>query len=118
MKNLNLLKTSLFALLLTTVSCATTKYSEDLSKNDYSQLQSGKSYSFSLRDSKLKQKMTFHKIDQNNIIGYTGKKDSTEVSLSKGNVTAVRDNTKATVTTVGIAVGVATAALIGVSASR
>jgi hypothetical protein len=108
----------LFAGLLLLSSCATTKYAEDLSKNDYSQLLSGKSYSFSLRDSKLKQKMKFNQIKNDSIIGYTGKKDSVRISLAKGNVTGVRDNTKHTVTTVGAAIGVAAAVLIGVSASR
>ncbi|MBS1549735.1 MAG: hypothetical protein JSS94_07715 [Bacteroidetes bacterium] len=118
MKKQYFLKSTLFAGLFLITSCATTKYSEDLSKNDYSQLQSGKSYSFSLRDSKLKQKMVFHKIKNDSIVGFTGKKDSIQISLAKGNVTAVRDNTKATVTTVGTAIGVAAAALIGISASR
>lgn len=118
MKKLIPLSVSLFAGLILVTSCATTKYSDDLSKNDYSQLQSGRVYSFSLRDSKLKQKMRFHKIKDDSIIGFTGKKDSIQISLAKGNVTAVKDNTKATVTTVGTAIGVAAAALIGISASR
>ncbi|WP_124639524.1 MULTISPECIES: hypothetical protein [Amniculibacterium] len=112
------LKSILFASLFVASSCATTKYSDDLSKNDYSQLQSGKSYSFSLRDSKLKQKMRFHKIKNDSIIGFTGKKDSIQISLAKGNVTGVRDNTKATVTTVGTVIGAAGAILIGISAAR
>ncbi|MBS1571461.1 MAG: hypothetical protein JST62_03570 [Bacteroidetes bacterium] len=111
-------KLSLLAGLLLLSSCATTKYSQDLSKNDYSQLQSGKSYSFSLRDSKLKQKMKFYKIKNDSIVGYTGKKDSIQISLAKGNVTAVRDNTKATITTVGAVIGVAAATVIGISAAR
>jgi uncharacterized lipoprotein YajG len=111
-------KSAIIASLLFLTSCATTKYSQDISKNDYSQLQSGKSYSFSIRDSKLKQKMKFYKIENDNIIGYTGKKDSMQISLSKGNVTAVRDNTKSTITTVGVIIGVAAATAIGISAAR
>jgi hypothetical protein len=50
MKASVLLKSSLLTSLFVITSCATTKYSEDISKNNYSNLEAGKVYKVTMRD--------------------------------------------------------------------
>lgn len=72
-----LLKSSLLTSLFVISSCATTKYSDDVSKNNYSNLQAGKTYVVTMKDGSPKQKILFRNIDGDKIIGTGGKKDST-----------------------------------------
>lgn len=118
MKASVLLKTSFLASALLLSSCATTNYSEDQTRNNFSNLQTGKAYTFTLRDGSPSEKMVFTRIDGSQIIGYKSKKDSTIVSIDKNNVAASKDKTKAKVMTGATVIGAAAAAAIIFSASR
>ncbi|UOU99070.1 hypothetical protein MUU74_03735 [Chryseobacterium daecheongense] len=74
MKAAVLLKSSLLTSLFVISSCATTKYSEDVSKNDYSNLEAGRMYIVTLKDGSKKQKMLFRNVEGDNIVGTAGKK--------------------------------------------
>ncbi|SIQ67401.1 hypothetical protein SAMN05880574_12031 [Chryseobacterium sp. RU37D] len=113
-----LLKSSLLTSLLVISSCATTKYSEDISKNDYSNLQAGRMYVVTMKDGSKNQKMLFRNIDGNNLIGTAGKKDSTVVTIPKANVAAVRDSRKAKTTAGAVVIGAAGVAALVLSSSR
>jgi hypothetical protein len=112
------LKAGFLTALFLLSSCATTKYSDDLYKNDYTKLKTGRTYSFSLKDSSKKQKMIFMSTDSENITGFVSSKDSTQVSLSKSNVTAVRDQTKARVTAGAVVIGAAAVGALVLSSTR
>ncbi|WP_346983843.1 hypothetical protein [Chryseobacterium sp. POE27] len=56
MKASVLLKSSLLTSLFVISSCATTKYSMDTAKNDYSNLEAGKMYTVMMRDGSKNQK--------------------------------------------------------------
>ncbi|WP_326981848.1 hypothetical protein VUJ46_16660 [Chryseobacterium sp. MYb264] len=118
MKASVLLKSSLLTSLFVISSCATTKYTEDTSKNDYSNLQAGRMYTVKMKDGSKSQKMLFRNIDGDNLIGTAGKKDSTEVIIPKADVAAVRDNKKAAITTGAVVIGAAGVAAIVLSSSR
>ncbi|WP_228451821.1 hypothetical protein [Chryseobacterium sp. SN22] len=106
--------TSLFVI----SSCATTKYSMDTAKNDYSNLQAGKMYTVMMRDGSKNQKMLFRNVEGDNLIGTAGKKDSTVVTIPKANVAAVRDSRKAGMATGAVVIGAAGVAALVFSASR
>ncbi|MBT2621770.1 MULTISPECIES: hypothetical protein [Chryseobacterium] len=118
MKASVLLKSSLLTSLFFISSCATTKYSEDVSKNNYSNLEAGRMYIVTMKDGSKKQKMLFRNIQGDNIVGTAGKKDSTEVIIPKANVAAVKDRSRARVAGGAVIIGAAAAAAIVVSASR
>ncbi|ASW75087.1 hypothetical protein IQ37_00475 [Chryseobacterium piperi] len=113
-----LLKSSFLTSLFLISSCATTKYSEDVSKNNYSNLEAGRVYIVTMKDGSKKQKMLFRNVQGDNIAGTTGKKDSTEVIIPKANVAAVKDRSRARVTAGAVVIGAAAAAAIVISASR
>lgn len=118
MKASVLLKSSLLTSLFVISSCATTKYSEDIAQNNYSNLEAGKIYIVTHKDGTKKQKFLFRNIDGDNIIGTAGKKDSTEVIIPKSNVAAVKDRSKARVTGGAVVIGAAAAAAIVVGSLR
>ncbi|KAA0126521.1 hypothetical protein FY557_17185 [Chryseobacterium sp. SN22] len=113
-----LLKSSLLTSLFVISSCATTKYSMDTAKNDYSNLQAGKMYTVMMRDGSKNQKMLFRNVEGDNLIGTAGKKDSTVVTIPKANVAAVRDSRKAGMATGAVVIGAAGVAALVFSASR
>ncbi|NML69333.1 hypothetical protein HHL23_05945 [Chryseobacterium sp. RP-3-3] len=113
-----LLKSSLVTSLFVISSCATTKYSDDVSKNNYSNLQAGKTYVVTMKDGSPKQKILFRNIDGDQLIGTAGKKDSTEVIIPKANVAAVKDRSKARVTAGATVIGAAGVAAIVISSLR
>lgn len=118
MKASVLLKSSLLTSLFLVSSCATTKFSENVSQNNYSTLEAGKVYVFTLKDGSKKQKMLFRNVQGDNLIGTAGKKDSTEVIIPKSNVVSAKDKSKSNVTTGAVIIGAAAAAAIVISASR
>jgi hypothetical protein len=118
MKAAVLLKSSLLTSLFVISSCATTKYSEDVSKNDYSNLEAGRMYIVTMKDGSKKQKMLFRNVEGDNIIGTAGKKDSTEVIIPKSNVAAVKDRSKARVVAGATVIGAAGVAALVLSSSR
>lgn len=118
MKAAVLLKSSLLTSLFVISSCATTKYSEDVSKNDYSNLEAGRMYIVTLKDGSKKQKMLFRNVEGDNIVGTAGKKDSTEVIIPKSNVAAVKDRSKARVVAGATVIGAAGVAALVLSSSR
>jgi hypothetical protein len=118
MKASVLLKSSLLTSLFVISSCATTKYSMDISKNDYSNLEAGKVYTVMMRDGSKNQKMLFRNVVGDNLIGTKGKKDSTVVTIPKANVAAVRDSRKARIATGATIIGAAGVAALVFSASR
>ena len=118
MKAAILLKSSLLTSLFVISSCATTKYSEDVSKNDYSNLEAGRMYIVTLKDGSKKQKMLFRNVEGDNIVGTAGKKDSTEVIIPKSNVAAVKDRSKARVVAGATVIGAAGVAALVLSSSR
>ncbi len=99
-------------------SCATTKYGDDVSLNNYSNLLSGRSYTFKLKNSTKGQKMIFTDVQNDSIIGYISKKDSSRIALAKTNVIEVKDNKKANTAIIGGAIGAVGVAAIILSASR
>lgn len=113
-----LLKSSLLTSLFVLSSCATTKYTEDISKNNYSNLEAGRIYSVTMRDGSKKQKMLFRNIDGENLIGTAGKKDSTEIIIPKSNVVSVKDRSRARVAGGAVVIGAAAVAAIVISSSR
>lgn len=112
------IKSSLLVLLFVLSSCSTVKYGEDVAKNNYSNLQTGKNYVFTMRDGGAKQKMIFSRIADDQIMGFANKKDSTIVSIPKSSVSQVKDVKKATATIAGFAIGTAAAAALIFSSSR
>jgi hypothetical protein len=118
MKASVLLKSSLLTSLFVISSCATTKYTQDTAKNDYSNLQAGRMYVVTMRDGSKNQKMLFRNVDGDNIIGTAGKKDSTAVIIPKSNVAAVRDSRKSKATIGAAIIGAAGVAAIVISSSR
>ncbi|REC51698.1 MULTISPECIES: hypothetical protein [Chryseobacterium] len=118
MKASVLLKSSLLTSLFVISSCATTKYSMDTAKNDYSNLEAGKVYTVMMRDGSKNRKMLFRNVEGDNLIGTKGKKDSTVVTIPKANVAAVRDSRKARITTGATIIGAAGVAALVFSASR
>lgn len=118
MKASVLLKSSLLTSLFVISSCATTKYSEDTAKNDYSNLEAGRMYTVMMKDGSKKQKMLFRNVDGDNLIGTAGKKDSTVVTIPKSNVAAVKDSRKAGITTGAVVIGAAGVAALVLSATR
>ncbi|QQV02173.1 MULTISPECIES: hypothetical protein [Chryseobacterium] len=118
MKASVLLKSSLLTSLFVISSCATTKYSEDVAQNNYSNLEAGKIYVVTPRDGSKKQTILFRNVAGDNIIGTKGKKDSTEVVIPKTNIASVKDRSKARVTTGAVVIGAAAAAAIVISSSR
>lgn len=118
MKASVLLKSTLLTSLFVISSCATTKYTEDISKNDYSNLEAGKIYVVTMKDGSKKQKMLFRNVDGDNIVGTAGKKDSTEVIIPKSNVAAVTDRSKARVVAGATVIGAAGVAAIVISSLR
>lgn len=113
-----LLKSSLLTSLFVLSSCATTKYSEDISKNNYSNLEAGRMYTVTMRDGSKSQKMLFRNIDGDNLIGTAGKKDSAEVIIPKSNVVSVKDRFRARVAGGAVVIGAAAVAAIVISSSR
>lgn len=118
MKNSIFLKTFLLTVLFVLSSCATTKYSEEIYKNDYSHLQTGRIYKFGLKGSKVKKKMIFNRTTDTQIIGFANKRDSTIISLDKASVTDAKDMKKTTVKTAAIGIGTAAAAVLIFTSSR
>jgi hypothetical protein len=118
MKASVLLKSSLLTSLFVISSCATTKYTDDTARNNYSNLEAGRVYVFTLKDGSKKQKMLFRNIKGDNIVGTAGKKDSTEVIIPKSNIAAAKDRSKARVTAGAVVIGAAAVAAIAISASR
>lgn len=118
MKNTLLLKSIFLAIVFTLSSCATTKYSEQIYKNDYSHLQTGRTYKFGLKGSKKTQKMIFARTTDQQIIGFENKRDSTMVTLDKKNVTHAKDMKKSTISVSAVAIGAAAATALIISSSR
>jgi len=113
-----LLKSSLLTGLFMISSCATTNYSEDISQNNYSNLQAGKIYFVNKKDGSPRETILFRNVDGDNIIGTKGKKDSTEVVIPKSNIESVKDRSIGRVTTGAIVIGTAAAAAIVISSMR
>lgn len=99
-------------------SCATTTYSDDTALNNYSHLLSGRTYTFKLKNSKVGQKMIFTDVQNDSIVGYISKRDSSRIALAKSNVISVKDNKKANTAIIGGAIGAVGAAAIIISATR
>ncbi|MET3034905.1 hypothetical protein ABXT08_02270 [Chryseobacterium sp. NRRL B-14859] len=118
MKASVLLKSSLLTSLFVISSCATTKYSEDISKNNYSNLEAGKMYVVTMRDGSPKQKILFRNVMGDNLVGTAGKKDSTEVVIPKAQVAAVKDRSKARILAGATVIGAAGVAALVISSSR
>lgn len=111
-------KSVLLALLFILSSCATTEYSNNVAANNYTNLKSGRPYTFTLNNGAKKQKMYFFQTKGDSIYGFKSKKDSTVVALSKASVTSAKDLRKASLSTAAIAIGAAGAAAIIISSSR
>ncbi len=118
MKASVLLKSFVLTGLLILSSCATTKYSENISTNNYSNLEAGKIYVVTPRDGSKKQTILFRNISGDNIIGTAGKKDSTEVIIPKANIASVKDRSRAKVAGGAVIIGAAGVAAIVISALR
>lgn len=111
------IKSTLLSASVLLSSCATTKYSDNPSQNNYYNLKTGAPYSLGLRDGKS-QKMIFQRISNDSILGFTSKNDSTIVAVHKNNVATAKNLRASTMGTAAIAIGLAGAAAIAVSSSR
>lgn len=111
------LKSTLLAILFLLSSCATSKYSDDISANNYTNLKTGRPYTFTLKNGG-KQKMYFFQTVGDEIQGFKSKKDSTMITLSKSNVSEAKDLKKASFSTAAIAIGAVGAAAIIISSTR
>lgn len=118
MKASVLLKSSLLTGLFILSSCATTKYSENISTNNYSNLEAGKMYVVTPRDGSKKQTILFRNISGDNVIGTAGKKDSAEIVIPKANIASVKDRSKGRVLGGAVVIGAAGVAAIVISALR
>jgi hypothetical protein len=112
------MKASVLLGLFVISSCATTKYSENISTNNYSNLEAGKMYVVTPRDGSKKQTILFRNISGDNIIGTAGKKDSAEVVIPKSNIASVKDRSKARVVGGAVVIGAAGVAAIVISSLR
>lgn len=99
-------------------SCATTKYADDVNQKNFSDLKSGRPYSFKLVNSTVSKKMIFSNITKDSIIGYSTKKDSTRIAIAKSNVVQSKDLKKGRIGTAAVVIGVAGAAAILISTTR
>ncbi|MBW8358526.1 MAG: hypothetical protein K0M63_01845 [Weeksellaceae bacterium] len=99
-------------------SCATTKYSDDVNQNNFSNLRAGKPYSFKLKNSTETKKMLFSNLTKDSIIGYSTAKDSTRISLAKANVRESKDIRTAKIQTAAYVIGAVGVAAIAISASK
>ncbi|PIE50397.1 MAG: hypothetical protein CSA38_03035 [Flavobacteriales bacterium] len=118
MKKSLYLKSFLLAGIFTLSSCATTKYSEQIYKNDYTHLQTGRTYKFGIKGSKLTKKLIFSRTTDTEIIGFENPKDSVLVHLQKTNVTSAKDVRKSIITTSGIVIGAAATTALIISSSK
>lgn len=110
-------KAILLASVFVVSSCATTKFSTEVSQNNYSNLRPGIPYSFKLRTNQSK-KMLFSNLTKDSIIGYSTNNDSVRIALSKASVTEAKDLKKSRIQTAAIAIGTVGAAAIILSSSR
>lgn len=99
-------------------SCATTKYPEDVNQKNFSDLRSGRPYSFKLNQSTESKKMIFSNLTKDSIIGYSTKRDSTRIAIAKANVREAKDIKKSTISTAAVAIGAVGAAAIILSSTR
>lgn len=112
------LQATLLAGLFIVSSCATTKYSEDVTKNNFSNLEAGRPYSFGLKDSSKNLKMVYTRTKGDSILGYASKKDSTPVAVAKSNVISAKDIRKANTTIGAGVIGAAGVAALVISSSK
>ncbi len=99
-------------------SCATTKYPDDVNQKNFSNLRSGKPYSFKLKGSSERKKIVFSNLTKDSIIGYSTNKDSLRIAIAKSNVTESKDVKKSTISTAAIAIGTVGVAAIILSSTR
>lgn len=112
------LQASLLSGLLLVTSCATTKYSEDSSRNNFSNLEAGRKYSFTLKDGSPNVKMVFTRAKGDSLLGYKSKKDSTPVAVAKSSIIAAKDIRKANTTIGAGVIGAAGVAALVFSSTR
>lgn len=110
-------KSTLLCSLFVLSSCGTIKFSEDAKESQFGDLQTGKSYTFKLRNAG-KQKMIFSRLSDSEIIGFANKKDSTIVTIPKDNVLEAKDNKKSTVVTAASVIGAAAVGALVISTLR
>ncbi len=79
---------SIIALLLLLQSCTTTIYKNSVNKNDFSQIQAGKNYTF-YEYNKPKNKVRVSAVEENRIVGVS---NSQEVKISKENIKTIKKN--------------------------
>lgn len=99
-------------------SCATTKYSDNVDQNNFSDLRAGKPYSFKLKGSTESKKMLFSNLTKDSIIGYSTKRDSTRIAIAKNNVLESKDLRKANIHTAAYVIGTVGVAAIVLSSTR
>ncbi len=107
--------TLLLSVLLLFSSCATTKYSDNSAKNNYSNLQAGKTYVFTTKD-KSHTKMVFNSIKDGAILGTT--KSGEHISLSQSDIVSSRDSRKGLINTLAVLIGATGIAALLVGSSR
>lgn len=112
------LKSALLPILFIFSSCATTKYSDNVANNNYTNLKTGRPYSFTLKNGGKKEKMYFFQTKGDSIYGFKSKKDSTVVVLPKSSVSEAKDLKKASFSTAAVAIGAVGAAAIIISSTR
>ena len=110
-------KSTLLCGLFILSSCGTIKFSDDVKEKQFGDLQTGRMYSFKLKNA-AQQKMVFSRLTDSEIIGFANKRDSTIVTVAKDNVLEARDTKKSTVVTVASVIGAAAAGALVISSLR
>ncbi|EKB58915.1 hypothetical protein [Bergeyella zoohelcum] len=100
-------------------SCSvTTKYTATPNQpKNFSQLNSGKRYKFTLENNE-KHRMTFSHLTHDSIVGYSTRGKKEQILLAKSDVKSSKDLRKSGVRTAGIGIGIAGVAAIIYSATR
>lgn len=103
--------------LLLLASCGTVKYADSPQERNFSGLQPGRTYGFTLTDGRT-QRMVYTNNTADSLIGYRSAGNPQRVSLGKNMVKASRDRRKSIVTGAGAVIGAAGLGAVIYSATR
>lgn len=103
--------------LLLLASCGTVKYAEAPQKRNFSGLQPGRTYTFTLTDGRT-ERMVYTNLTADSLVGYRSASNPQRVTFGKNMVKVSRDRRKAAITGVGAVIGAAGLGAVIYSATR
>lgn len=103
--------------LLLLASCGTVKYADTPQERNFSGLQPGRTYAFTMSDGRT-ERMVYTNLTADSLAGYRSAANPQRVTLGKNMVKASRDRRKAAVTGAGAVIGAAGLGALIYSASR